>query len=645
MPGFNNGPASSASFNVPYAVATDSAGNVYIGDGGNYAIRKIAPDGTTSTLAGSGVAGRADGVGSAASFASPAGLAVDSAGNVYVADTGNNEIRKITPDGTVSTLAGSPLPSYADGTGTAASFFYPSAIAVDASGNIYVADQGNFVIRKITPGGVVSTIVGAHGVRGSVDGVGSAAEFNDVAGMTIDGSGNLYVTEQENNATDGAVVRKISSTGVVTTLAGSVTTSGTADGTGSAARFYFPAEISVDQAGNLYVADSNNYVIRKITPANVVTTFAGTDHMEGGANGPAATALFNLPTGIAIDPTGNLYVADRNNNAIRKIDTSGTVSAFSGQAPEYQIAPDWASTLFQPCSMTHDTSGNLYLVDCGRGVVYKVTPSGTISALAGTAGITGFTNGQGAAASFQFSGTSGIAVDAAGNVYVSDSINNVIRKITPAGLVTTFAGSGVDGYVDGSAGSAQFSGPAGLVFDAAGNLYVVDSLNSVVRKITPAGIVSTFAGNGVSNNIDGTGTAASFDIPNGITIDSAGNLYVTQTIYCNIRKITPAGVVTTFATPDTNNISSSRNEPLFYGPEGIATDPAGNVFVADYGDDAVYVFSPSGVITTIAGVVGKNGVTMGALPGQLSKPVGLTYYSGQLYIQTLQGIVALSNVQ
>jgi sugar lactone lactonase YvrE len=308
--GYADGTGSAASFSFPYSVGVDASGNVYVGDWGNNVIRKITPAGVVSTLAGSAKPGFADGTGAAASFNGPGGVAVDASGNVYVADHGNNTIRKITPAGVVSTLAGSPFPGYADGTGAAASFYYPTGIAVDGSGNVYVADRNNHAIRKITSAGVVSTLAGST-TPGSADGTGTAASFRFPNNLAVDASGNVYVADQMNNT-----IRKITPAGVVSTLAGT-TTSGHADGPTATASFNSPTGVVVDASGNVYVTDAGNSRIRKITPAGMVSTLAGS--LSGHADGIGSAASFSGPEGLAIDASGNLYVADSSNNMIRKL--------------------------------------------------------------------------------------------------------------------------------------------------------------------------------------------------------------------------------------------------------------------------------------------------------------------------------------
>ena len=300
-----------ASFNYSSGVAVDTIGNVYVADSYNNKIRKITGAGEVTTLAGSGIAGSADGLGIEASFNNPTGVAVDGNGNVYVADSYNNKIRKITASGDVTTLAGSGEPGTANGTGTAARFNAPSGVAVDQSGTLYVADTDNQKIRKITASGSVTNYAGS-GTSGSTDGTGAEASFYYPQGIAVDGTGTLYVAD-----TDNQKIRKIEAGGVVTTLAGSGSY-GSTDGTGTLASFNGPSGVAVDVNNNVFVADSGNNKIRKISATGEVTTLAGSG-VEGAIDGSGIEANFKYPEGVAVDGNGKVYVADGYNNKIRKI--------------------------------------------------------------------------------------------------------------------------------------------------------------------------------------------------------------------------------------------------------------------------------------------------------------------------------------
>jgi hypothetical protein len=342
--GSADGTNSDARFDSPNRVALDSGGNLYVGDWGNHTIRKVTPVGTNwvvSTIAGAaGVSGAADGTNNAAQFYNPAGVAVDTNGNLYVADTYNHTIRKVTPVGTnwvTTTIAGTATNSgSADGTNNAARFYRPYGVAVDTNGNLYVADTWNHIIRKVTPVGtnwVTTTIAGAAGFPGAADGTNSVAQFYLPAGVAVDGGGNVYVADAQNHT-----IRKVTPVGtnlsaaadwVTTTIAGSALTSGSADGTNSDALFRWPFGITADSIGNLYVADVDNDTIRKIVPVGtnwVVSTIAGLAGNSGSADGTGSAARFYGPSGVAVDSDGNVYVADSYNRTIRQGVPWGTLT-------------------------------------------------------------------------------------------------------------------------------------------------------------------------------------------------------------------------------------------------------------------------------------------------------------------------------
>jgi len=337
----------------------------------------------------------------------------------------------VSPAYAVSTLAGQVgVAGGNDGVGANAQFNLLNDVALDGSGNIYVADTLNNTVRKVTTAGNVTTLTGAAGITGSANGSLSIARFNFINSIDLDASGNIYLCDSNNNE-----IRKILTNGTVTTLAGAAGTSGTRNGTGSGARFNFPDGIAVDASGNVFVCDSDSNTIRRVTQAGVVATIAGQAGTAGFANGTGTGALFNFPSAIAVDASGNLYVADSNNNAIRKL------------------------TL----------SGGTY----------------TVTTLAGSPPYQGIADGSGSFARFNY--PSGIAVDNSGNIYVTDTNNNTIRKITPAGVVTTLLGQAmVQGSADGIGGASQFNQPYGLVLNSAGTIYIADSVNDTLRVAVAA---------------------------------------------------------------------------------------------------------------------------------------------------------------
>ena len=311
----------------------------------------------------------------------------------------------------ISTLAGSGISGYSDGMGSAAKFYSPKGLTIDAQGNIYVADRDNHKIRKISTHGVVSTLAGS--TWGDSDGTGSAAQFVGPDGLTIDSQGNLYVV-------DNHKIRKISPQGVVTTLAGSI--EGYIDGIVSVAQFDYPSDVCTDAQGNIYVADSENHKIRKISITGYVTTLAGSS--VGYADGSGNVAKFNLPTGLAIDANGNIYVADTKNQKIRKISPNGDVSTIAGTTKGYTDGPGNVAQFYHPHGIALDADGNVLVADIYNFCIRKVSPEGIVSTIAG--GYADSTN-----SSAGFSSLTRLAIDAKGNIYVADTENHRILKLTP----------------------------------------------------------------------------------------------------------------------------------------------------------------------------------------------------------------------
>ena len=536
-----------------------------------------------TTLAGVSSIGSADGLGSAARFYQPQGVAVDSAGNIYVADSDNDTIRKISPDGVVTTLAGAAgQPGSADGPGSLARFDFPSSLVVDAAGIVYVADANNHAIRKITPLGTVSTLAGAPGVPGSNDGDGGDARFHRPEGITIDQTGTLYVADAGNQ-----LIRKITPAGTVTTLAGTAGAAGWADGFGREARFSTPFRISIDRAGTLYVAELGNRTIRKITPTGTVTTHYFYDayiYISGFTSG------HSIPAGVAVDAAGVVWFTDAWDNTICRISAAGAVTTIAGTNDTVGSSDGigTAARFNHPVAVALDPSGNLLVADRDNHAIRKITAQAGVTTVAGLGLQSSHGSIDGPGASARFEDQMGIAVGADGNVYVADTLNHIIRRISPDGQVLTVAGTaGVSGSSDGAGSVALFNHPAGIALDRLGNVYVADRDNFVIRKIAPTGVVTTLAGSpGAQGLADGTSTAR-FNRPAGITVDLAGNVYVHDSTL--IRKISPTGNVTTFDTA------------LGYGLNyGLAIDGAGNLYLS--GDHAVRKITPGGVVTTLAGI-------------------------------------------
>ncbi|HEX7645548.1 MAG TPA: DUF4214 domain-containing protein [Burkholderiaceae bacterium] len=495
-------------------VAVDGSGNLYVADYGYQTIKKITPDGVISTVAGqAGICGSADGVGSAAQFCEPTALVVDPAGNIYVADMGNSAIRKVAPDGAVSTLAGNAAVSgWQDGTEAAAHFCRPNGLAFDNAGNLIVADVGCLgksysSIRKVTPAGVVSTIAGTNSAA-FVNQSGADAAFGILQGLAVDGKGNIFAADY----TDGSIW-KVSASGTVTIFAGAEGITGSVNGSGSAVGFAAPRGIVADSLGNLYVADTLNNVIRKIAPSGQVSTFAGT--VAYGNTSPGTTFL--APVGLAIDASGNLYSINSYTRSVHVVSPAGVTTT---------VNMPFALFFEFGTGMALDPAGNLYICDSSSNAILEISPAGTMTILAGTAGHRGSADGMGTAA--QFSNPNGLAFDHAGNLYVADTNNNTIRKIDSNSMVTTVAGTaGSAGFVDGTGAAARFHSPRGIAFDPAGNMYIADSANNAIRKMTPAGVVSTVAGSASGSNTVLGPLPGAVNRPQYLTMVGANTLYVT----------------------------------------------------------------------------------------------------------------------
>jgi sugar lactone lactonase YvrE len=550
--GTAEGTGSAARFNDPSWLTVNSSGTLYVSDEGANTIRSVSAGSVVTTLAGMPyTSGTANGAGATARFSNPSGIKIAPSGAIYVADS--HLIRSITPQGDVSTIF--------SGGGQLAD------LAFDSSGNLFATDISSMTVVKINLATNTETIL-ASGFDGPLNVGGPRGIAVAPAGTTM--AGTIYAAVPEDQS-----VIAIAPDGKVSTLAGSGTNAqaGGVDGTGAAARFYYPLGLTIDATGTILVADTNNNAIRKVTPDGVVTTVAGGMAQKGDVDGTGVDARFSEPSAVATDTNGNLYVADSGNATIRKVTPAGVVT---------QALPAGLAVYTQ--TLARDSNGNFYVPE--RNAILKVTSSGVVTTIAGEVAQAGYRDGTGSAAVFD--APTGITVDGSGNLYVVDTGNFVIRKVTPSGVVTTFAGSPFSrGTADGTGTAAQFTSPGVVVIDSNGALYLTDG--NAIREISPSAAVTTLAGSQVAGSTDGAGVSATFSAPYGLAVGPAGSLYVSDTSNHEIRKITGAGVVTTIAGSAARTgvsvglLPASLNRPL-----GIAYF-GGALYIVDNTENSILV--------------------------------------------------------
>jgi len=615
---YADGPGGVARFAEISGVAVDSAGVIYLCDSGSNTIRRISLDGTVATIAGKAWwTGSRDGIGSAALFgtAGPRGIAIGNGGVLYVTDTNAYTIRAIAANGAVTTVAGAAAQSgWMDGRGNFARFNKPSGIAIDLAGNLIIADTGNHVIRRVTVDGVSSTVAGLGGAAGYVDGSAANARFSSPRGIAMGDDGNIYVAD-----TGNFVIRRIDGAGNVTTLAGSSGTSGWCDGTGANALFGEVTCVVAQPGRGLCVVDSSNHVLRTVSFAGAVRTWCGYGQISGCADGPIYAARFKLPLAMAFTGEGDVVVADSGNRTVRKIGRNGIAETIAGNAGGYD------GGIYMPTGVAADVDGNVYIA-CPRNYgdvpdLMKVTPGKQVSFLCEKeGGGLGVEYGPGVVrciavdrcgVAYAFSDNKfglwrfsefgerqdmhttfrgvGIAISSGIYAYAVDSSEHQILRFDrycTSGRAESFAGGGRSnpGATDGKGDAARFNSPQGVATGPDDMIYVADTSNNTIRKITPDGTVSTFVGvAGQPGSLDGAGDAALFKGPEGVAVDQSGVVYISDTGNHLIRRVARDGSVTTIggAAEQWGCVDGAGGLARFYAPKGIAAMGAGVVFIAD----------------------------------------------------------------
>jgi hypothetical protein len=573
----DGGPAASASLNDPYGVAADGSGNVYIADTYNQRIRKVS-GGIITTVAGNGIQGyNGDNISAtSAELAYPGGVAVDSSGNLFIVDTYNSRIRKVS-NGIITTVAGNGTEGYSgdNNSATSAELNLPGAVAVDGSGNLFIADTSNNRIREVS-GGIITTVAGngAYGYNG--DNISAtSAELDYPYGVAVDNSGNVYIADTWNDR-----IRKVSG-GIITTFA-----VGVSNPEGVAA-------VGI----NVYVADTGNNRIGKVSSGGV-TTVVGDGLLYGGDGGAATSAELLSPSWLAVDGAGNFFIADSADCVVREVAaTTGIITTVAGNGTCGYNGDNISATsaeLAYPFGVAVDSSGNLFIADSDNSRVRKVS-GGIITTVAGD-GTVGY-NGDNISATFaKLDLPWAVAVDSSGNLFIADTYNQRIRKVS-GGIITTVAGNGTPGYNGDniSATSAELANPFGVAVDSSGNLFIADTYNERIRKVS-GGIITTVVGNGIlgySDNI--SATSAELDLPWAVAVDSSGNLFIADTYNQRIRKVS-GGVITTVAGNGTPGYIGDGGPATFAElntPQGVALDTSGNVYLSDTGNNRIRKLAPN----------------------------------------------------
>jgi len=626
-----------AELDRPVAVALDHSGNTYIADFDNDLVRKVNAAGIISTfIQGNG----------------PSGVAVDRAGNVFIAFSGNNVVRKVSTTGVISIVAGTGTSGYNGDAipATSAKLNYPADVCVDTSGDIYIADEDNYRVRKVSPSGLISTVAG-NGVYGfaGMGGLASGSTISHPYRVTLDKTGNLYIGDVGTYQ-----IYKVDIGDTIMSIMGTGTYGFSGDGgPATAAQLSYTDGLVTDTAGNVYFSDRNNCRVRMVNVASgIVTTLYGTGiGGYSGDGGPAAAAELNTPQGLAFDASGNLFICDYYSNRIREVNTSGVISTFAGQNGLFDEGyPALNAEFSYVQNVNTDTAGNIYVADIDNHRIRMINAvSGVITTVAGC-GISGQRDnfsgdgGPATAAHLYFPNT--LAFDRAGNMYICDESNERIRMVNTSGIITTFAGNGTFGFVDNvPAADAEFSNPTGVVADKEGNVYICDNSNHCIRKVdATTGIISTVAGNNTAgySGDGGPATNAQLNFPYDVAVDGLGNLYISDgDNYC-IRMVDAMGIISTVAGNGTLGFSGDGGPAVdaqMRAAWGIKVDSAGDIIIADDDNLRIRLVHTNGIITTIAGngTPGFSGDGGPALSASLNYPKGVAYdKAGNLYIADQQ---------
>ena len=626
----DGGPATSAQLFNPGAVATDSVGNVFVVDWGNIRVRKISSSGIITTVAGTGTPGVSLSGGPAATtqIYPVGGIALDSKGNLYMSDYGNVRVWKLSPSGVITPFAGNGTLGYSGdgGPATNAQFSEPAAIAVDPSGNVYVADTGNFCIRKIALDGTIRTIAGTGMSGYSTDGGAAVnAPLSNIDGLATDSSGNLFFGDLFHGYSYRT--REISASGIITTVTAT-----------NNAQIFGVGGLAIDPTGNLFLSDSVNSRLWEVSGAGALSPLAGNGTVsDSGDGGPATLAqiAFSQGNNIVTDPAGNIYFADQQNNCVRRVTPDGIITTIVGGS-----AAATTTALYNPAGVAIDRGGNLYIADSGDNRIVRLSSDGVITLVAGD-GTPGDSGDGGLAILAQLHQPTSVVTDTLGNLIIADYANHRVRKVSSDGSISTLAGTGAPGYSGdgGLAVNAKLNYPAGLALDGIGNLYIADSSNSRVRRVDGNGMITTVAGKGLAGHSGdgGPAAAAQIYIPFGIAFDNGGDLFIGDGTA--IRMVSASGIISTVAgatfppVPAYTGDGGDSTRAGVYTPYGVAVNASQEVLFADSGNNAIRKLTPTNRTAQIDAVL--DAASESALPlapgkivviygSGLGPPVGVT---------------------
>ena len=607
-------PATNANLYNPYGLAVDALGNVFVADADNQRIRKVGTNGMISTVAGDGAA-TYYGDGSPAIHAalnSPQGVAVDASGDLFIADSDNYRIRKVGTNGIMSTVAGDGENGYSGdgGPATGASMTQPSGVAVDAFGNLFIADTYNLRIRKVSTNGIITTVAGDGDYGYSGDGVQATnASLYYPEGVAVDANGNLFIADTSNQR-----IRKVGTNGIISTVAGNGDYGYSGDGgQATSAGLYYPMSVTVDDLGNIFIADTDDHRIRKVGTSGVINTVAGdANYGYTGDGGFATNAAMTYPYGVSVDKVGNLFFVDSDNERIRRVGTDQIITNFAGNGSTGFPGDGGASSqahLSMPSSVAVDAPGNVFIADSSNDRIRKAATNGIVNTVAGNGGYGYYGDGL-AATSAELEYPYGVAVDGVGDFFIADTYNQRLRQVGLSGIISTVAGDGGFGYFGDNIAlgpDASLADPSGAAVDAEGNVYIADSYNNRIRKITLFGIIYTVAGNGAGeySGDGGAATNAGLNYPQGVAVDGEGNLFIADTYNQRIREVGTNGIISTVAGDGFAGYSGdggTATSASLFDPQGVALSASGNLFIADSYNQRIRMVSPNGVISSLAGL-------------------------------------------